>query len=294
MGNILDTVTSVIGINEQSKANKDANRAAFDAADPRRFINIGIPGLDYGDGSAVVNLPSYPSMPQYGDVAAPLLPAVMQGATRGEQGMGTALDQSHASILALLNPSNPIFKTLAAEEEAQINDSFLRGVSDLRRMNQRSRAQGRGAFLDDDAVMSQVLGNARDASLQAKKNARTTLGDVSNRLQGIASGYGSLGNQETARRNAYRSDLATRLGQMRTDYNTRINQQRSDVSGNFENQRDNILKAIDLYGRNKASIDKAKTNQVTTKNQGRAAELAGYRDFASNMQDNITSLMGFL
>jgi len=149
-------------------------------ADPRLYPNIRIPGFEYPEKTPLVDMPIYGNAPAYGN--APVFDPRTFGATQGEQRMGGTLDQAHQALVGMLNPNSEIVRNLAAEEEQAQNQSFLQGLSQLVRLNNRQRSQGRGSFLDaeggDQSIMSSILGNAREASLAAKTRARGYLGDV--------------------------------------------------------------------------------------------------------------------
>lgn len=252
------------------------------ATNPQNYPNIKIPGLDYGNGTPTVNMPAYPNM-QVLPYNMPTLPnPTLAPPTTGEMNMGNALSQSQASILALLNPSNPIFKSLSSEQEQLNNQDFLGGLNNIMTADRRSRAQGRGGVLNNERggeqSMMAILNNARDAHLNAQMQSRSMLGDVANRLQGIAGGYGQEANLEQTRRNQLDINQQNYTNQLRSDDTTRNSQYNSNLLGSYNDQRDNIIQALNLARGNQAQLNNANATAQNYQRQDQGSMIQGIKD----------------
>lgn len=275
-----------------SSQQRKAAKKVASASDPNNLPNIRLPGFDYAEDAPVVDMPEYPTMPILPNDMPTLRQPKLASATYGEQSMGRNLAQAEAANLSLLNPNSSVFRNLAAEEEQLGNQDFLKGVRSLMTANQRAKGRG-GAVFDQERggeqIMNAILNNARDSNLQARLRARGMLGDASNRFIQTASGFGQQANLETGRRNNFREDLQTRIGQLRQDASTRNNQQRTDMLGAYDAKTNNIVNALNLYRNNQAQISQAAATQANFARQDQAAMMQGVKDLgglASNYYSN--------
>lgn len=267
--------------------------SAQQATNPGNYPNIAIPGFDYGNGTPTVDMPAYPKMSIL-PYNMPTLPnPQLATPTLGEQNMGNALSQSQASILALLNPSNPIFKTLSAEQEQLNNQDFLGGLRNIMTTDRRMRAQGRGGLLNSEQggqqSMMAILNNARNAHLNAQMQARGMLGDVSSRLQSLGGSYAQQAGLEQTRRNQLDQNQLNYTNQVRSDMTNRNTQQRTDMLGAYSDQRDNIIAALNLARNNQATINQANATADNNQRQDTAAMLQAGKDIASKFVGSGTT-----
>ena len=272
-----------------------APSSAGTAADPRTYINIRLPGVTYPEGSMLVDLPEYPTLseyptlPQY--IGAPNLPTniptmptpVFLPATAGETGMAQSIRDALDAYRASINPTDPRFRALAADEAQLARDDFLKNLRLLSTQNKRLRRSGGAGLLDpersDESIMSAVLSNARNADLTARMTAQQKLNNYGGAMLSTANAQRGQADLETGRRKDYqqstsefinqvRQDAYTRSQNTRQDYVNRLNMLRADIIDKFNvgNTRDidkynakrnDILSALNLYRGNQAQLQPA-------------------------------------
>lgn len=290
IGTALSTIGAGLGAASAAKnlfGSSSKAGGAGTAADPNTYFNIRLPGVQYPAGmeGSLVDLPQYPTLPGYNFSRAPsAIPgrempyqptSLYKTATLGELGMESALSSQSRALKAILDRNSPEYKQLV-EEEAQLGrQDVARGIRDLMTASQRASASGRQPLFSGERGSEQILRAISEGTRASEQGARNSARDI---LSAIATAYGNLaqGRQsqagvETARRDLYGRDLATRIQQLRQDMASRnqekraeyldtLAQERSDILDKFNTERSDILNALNIYRGNTSTIQSAQAD----------------------------------
>lgn len=226
-----------------------------------------------------------------------------QDVTVGEQGLSNILQESSDLYRTLLDPTNPVFQRLAADNAALNKRDFLSQLREVSNANRRQASRGRTTFFSpergDEDVIAKVAQNAADAETLGRMQAQQQLGNVAGSLSGLSGAYQGLSGLETGRYNDLQNQIATQLGQQRSDISAQDQFNIQKFLGslgikhqNIINQNEQQRKNVEGYMNAYPTIYNTNATNKQAQNTGAIQGMASIADLFANINKPKYNVLG--
>lgn len=136
--------------------------------------------------------------------------------TAAETGQAQSVANQNRLIQALLNPDDPVFKNINAQEQATIRGNASMLLEDLIRSDRRQQLLGRQSFFNPerrDETINQYMTNVNSAAQgQGRNNAIDRILSAIKGYSGVSDQYGNMIPAQMARQGQNAARLPTALG----------------------------------------------------------------------------------